>query len=96
MWVFDNDPGKIGQDMNGMRIRNMADIGELVRSEGVKVAILAVPASSAQDTTDLLVESGIKSILSYAPINLTVPSDVYVRYTDPVVQLQRMTYYLDS
>lgn len=96
MWVFDNDPGKIGQDMNGMRIRNMSDIGELVRSEGVKVAILAVPASSAQDTTDLLVESGIKSILSYAPINLTVPSDVYVRYTDPVVQLQRMTYYLDS
>jgi redox-sensing transcriptional repressor len=94
-WVFDNDPAKIGEDMNDMRVRPIDELKELVQSEGVKIAILAVPASAAQDTTDLLVSSGIESILSYAPIILTVPSQVQVRYTDPVVRLQRMTYYLD-
>jgi redox-sensing transcriptional repressor len=95
-WIFDNDLSKIGHDMNNMTIRAMNELKELVQDEGVKVAILAVPALSAQETTDLLVSAGIESILSYAPINLTVPPHVYVRYTDPVVQLQRMTYYLNT
>jgi redox-sensing transcriptional repressor len=60
------------------------------------VAILAVPASAAQGITDLLVDAGVKSILSYAPINLKVPQGVWVRYNDPVVQMQRMTFYLKS
>ena len=93
-WIFDNDPSKIGQDMNGMPVRDMSELGELVSTEGAKVAILAVPASAAQETTDILVSAGIEAILSYAPINLTVPPNVHVRYTDPVVLLQRMTYYL--
>jgi redox-sensing transcriptional repressor len=95
-WIFDNDPSKIGEDMNGMPVRDTADLEELVSDEGVKVAILAVPVSAAQATTDVLVGAGIESILSYAPINLSVPRGVRVRYTDPVVQLQRMTYYLDA
>jgi len=94
-WIFDNDPSKIGQDMNGMIVQDMSILAELIVDEGVQVAILAVPAAAAQQNTDLLVKAGIRSILSYAPINLAVPPEVHVRYTDPVVQLQRMTYYLD-
>ena len=41
-----------------------------------------------------MVEAGVKAILNYAPITLTVPSNVRVQYIDPVVGLQRMTYYL--
>jgi redox-sensing transcriptional repressor len=95
-WIFDNDPSKVGLDMNGMLVRDMSELEELVVDKGIKVAILAVPASAAQETTDLLVGAGIESILSYAPISLSVPPDVHVRYTDPVVQLQHMTYYLDT
>jgi len=95
-WIFDKDPSKIGQEINDMPVRDMSGLEELIQIEGVKVAILAVPASAAQETTDLLINSGIESILSYAPISLSVPSNINVRYTDPVVQLQRMTYYLES
>jgi len=95
-WIFDKDPSKIGQEINDMPVRDMSGLEELIQIEGVKVAILAVPASAAQETTDLLINSGIESILSYAPISLSVPSHINVRYTDPVVQLQRMTYYLES
>jgi redox-sensing transcriptional repressor len=41
-----------------------------------------------------MVDAGVKAILNYAPITITVPSSVRVQYIDPVVGLQRMTYYL--
>ncbi len=93
-WIFDNDEKKIGQVMNGMPVQNISGLGDLIRQEGVSIAIVAVPASAAQDIADLLVEADIKAILSYAPINLIAPKHVQVLYSDPVIQLQRMTYYL--
>jgi len=60
----------------------------------VEVAILAVPVAVAQEITDRLVEAGVKALLSYVPSHLIVPQDVQVSYSDPVVQMQRMTYYL--
>ncbi len=42
-----------------------------------------------------LVEAGVKAILNYVPINLSVPTGVRVQYLDPSVGLQRMTYYLE-
>jgi redox-sensing transcriptional repressor len=56
--------------------------------------MLAVPTSAAQIVTDLLVKAGIKAILNYAPIHLNVPPGVQIQNIDPVIHLQRMTYYL--
>lgn len=94
-WIFDNDPDKIGMQMNNMEVRDIRELDGLVRREEVQMAIVAVPASAAQEIADILVEAGIKSILSYAPINLKAPAGVQVRYSDPVILLQRMTYYLE-
>jgi len=94
--IFDNDPSVVGQVMNNLDVQHVDELGGVLQSEGIKVAILAVPASAAQEITDLLVEGGVKAILSYAPINLKVPDGVWVRYNDPAVQMQRMTYYLES
>lgn len=93
-WIFDNDPDVVGQEMNHLVVQDVSDLKALVQREKVRIAILAVPAAAAQAITDELVEAGIGAILSYAPINLKVPEGVEVRYSDPVVQLQRMTYYL--
>ena len=95
-WVFDKDPDIVGQDLAGYMVHDISELEEIVSREGVRVAILAVPASAAQEIADMLVSAGVKSILSYAPINLDAPPGVQVRYSDPVVQLQRMTFYLDS
>ncbi len=56
--------------------------------------MLTVPATSAQEVADKLVQAGIKAILNYAPISINVPPDVKVQHTDPVTHLQSMTYYL--
>jgi redox-sensing transcriptional repressor len=93
-WVFDNDPAKVGQVIGQLTVQHVDALKATVQREGAQMAILAVPAAAAQEIANLLVEAGIKAILNYAPINLTVPSGVSVQHSDPVVQLQRMTYYL--
>lgn len=93
--VFDNDPEKIGQRAGEYEILDIATLPERVKQNRIKVAMLTVPASSAQELTDHLVKAGIKAILNYAPTSLNVPRNVHVQYIDPVTHLQRMTYYLD-
>lgn len=94
-WIFDNDTDKVGQNINGLIVQNMSELKALIKRENVRVAVMAVPVSAAQETADFLIEAGIKAILSYAPINLNVPEGIQVRYSDPVIQLQRMTFYLE-
>lgn len=92
--VFDNDPNKIGQKVGEFEIFNTAVMIEKLKQQKLKIAVLTAPASAAQEIADQLVKAGIKAILNYAPISLTVPDDVRVQYIDPVTHLQRMTYYL--
>jgi redox-sensing transcriptional repressor len=93
--VFDNDPAKIGQKVGEYEILDTTTMIEKLKQNKIKIAMLTVPAASAQEMTDQLVKAGIKAILNYAPISLNVPRGVHVQYTDPVTHLQRMTYYLD-
>ena len=94
--VYDNDPAKIGKMLGNLKVKSASHLVEDVRARRLKMAMLAVPADHAQEVTDQLVEAGIRAILNYAPIHLTVPDSVYVQYIDPVVHLQRMTYYLGN
>lgn len=93
-WVFDSDPGKIGKQMDQLTVKDVTELEAVITQNNVKVAVIAVPASQAQEITDRLVNAGVRSILSYAPIHLRVPNGVEISYSDPVIQLQRMTYYL--
>lgn len=93
--IFDSDPEKVGEDMNGLIVQPADEMEDTILRRGIKVAILVVPASAAQETTDKLVAAGVKAILNYAPIHLNVPEGVWVSYSDPVVQMEQMAYYLE-
>jgi len=92
--IFDNDPAKIGTQLNGFQIYDSAKASEMIQQRGIRLAMVAVPAEAAQRVTDELVKAGVTGILNYAPINLSVPEGVHVQYIDPVVHLQRMTFYV--
>jgi redox-sensing transcriptional repressor len=93
--VFDNDPEKIGMQVSEYVIRDARELGKGIREAGIRVAMVCVPAAVAQVVTTQLVEAGVRAILNYAPISLSVPAGVRVQYLDPSIGLQRMTYYLD-
>lgn len=94
--LFDNDPKKIGTNVGDFVVRGLDDMVATIRDAGVLISMLSVPADRAQQVTNLLVEAGVRSILNYAPINITVPNHVHVQYIDPILHLQRMTYFLDE
>jgi redox-sensing transcriptional repressor len=93
--VFDNDPAKVGGQVGEFIIRDSRELGKAIQEAAIRVAMLCVPAAVAQAVTNQLVEAGVKAILNYAPISLSVPTGVRVQYLDPSIGLQRMTYYLD-
>ena len=92
--VFDNDQTKVGQKIGDYTIMDTSSMIEEIQESGIQVAMLTVPATAAQEATDMLVKAGVKAILNYAPISLTVPEGVHVQHIDPATHLQRMTYYL--
>ncbi len=93
--IFDNDPQKIGTYVGEFQVQDAAFMVPDILQAKIKVAMVSVPARYAQEVTDKLVEAGVKAILNYAPISLNVPPEVHVQYIDPLVHLQRMTYYLE-
>lgn len=97
--ALDNDPAKIGQPIGQgiceLEIEHISEAPRIVEEQGLKIAILAVPPAVAQEVADMLIALGIKCILNYAPITISVPESVQVQYIDPVIHLQSMTYYLD-
>jgi len=93
--VFDSDPQKIGQMVGEYTVQDIANLVPVVQAAGIRIAMLAVPAQQAQAVTEQLVQAGVKAILNYAPINLTVPTGIQVQDIDPVIHLQRMSFYLE-
>jgi redox-sensing transcriptional repressor len=93
--LFDNDASKVGTQVGPFVVRDNREISNFVKEHRVHHAMIAVPAQYAQQVADMLVASGVTGILNYAPINLSVPANVRVEYIDPVLHLQKMTFYFE-
>jgi len=93
--IFDTDASKIASPMgiDNLNVQDVRELADAIRQLEIKVGIIATPAEDAQAVARIMADAGIKAILNYAPITLMVPG-VRVQYIDPVVGLQRMTYYL--
>ena len=92
--LFDNDPNKIGQKIGELEILSMDRLADVAREQGIQLAMITVPAAHAQKVAEQCAAAGIKAILNYAPISLSLPEGTRVQYIDPVTHLQRMTHYL--
>jgi redox-sensing transcriptional repressor len=94
--AFDHNPEKVGTRIGNVIIQNNQRMRDEIQQRTIRLAIIAVPPPAAQHVAHQLVEAGVKAILNYSPIALSVPDDVTVQYIDPVTHLQHMTYYLQD
>lgn len=92
--VFDNNVAKIGRKLWDMEILDVAQLAELNKQIHAKIAIVAVPRSAAQQVTDMLIESGVRAILNFAPTVLRVPDSVVVRNVSFLQELAVLSYHL--
>ena len=79
---------------DGIPIYGISQIKEKVQEGNVKTAILTVPSVKAQEVASVLVDAGIKGILCFSPVHLSVPKDVVVQYVDLTSELQTLLYFM--
>ena len=94
--AFDVNDEVIGQDVGGLTVHSLSELGCVVADRDISIAIVAVPVLHTQEVVDQLVACGIRAILNYAPIIPHVREGVKIRNIDPVLSLQSMTYYINS
>jgi len=92
--VFDNDLSKIGKRLMDLEVLGTEKLEKLIMENNVKIGILTVPASAAQEAANQIINAGVKAILNFAPTVLSVPEDVEVRDIDLSTRLEILTFHL--
>jgi redox-sensing transcriptional repressor len=90
--LFDNDQRKIGSNHKGIIISDTRNMRHELAEAQIDIAVIAVPATVAQYLVDDIVNAGIKAILNFAPINLRVPDDVYLRNENMSMELEYLSF----
>jgi redox-sensing transcriptional repressor len=94
--AFDVDAKIVGTSVDGLTVKSLDTLPQVLKRQRVEIAIVAVPAATAQDVIDMLVSAGVKAILNYAPIAAHAPPNVQIKDIDPVLLLQSMTFYVNN
>ncbi len=91
--LLDRDDHVVGEVIAGTRVRSTADLPELVERDGLAIGVIATPPEGAQEACDELVDAGVRSVLNFAPVVLTVPDEVVVRKVDLSTELQILAFH---
>jgi redox-sensing transcriptional repressor len=87
---FDVDPKVIGRQTIGGPVLSMDRFEEVVKAKGIELAILAVPAATAQEVAERMASAGIQGILNFAPQVLSLPEPVRCVSVDLAIQLEQL------
>ena len=91
--LFDIDPAKVGGQIGDLTVRDLGDLDDVIKTEEVVVAVLAVPSSAAQGLANQLTAAGVKVIFNYSEALLDVPPEVTVHTSSPAVDLLYALYF---
>ncbi|MAT39875.1 MAG: redox-sensing transcriptional repressor Rex [Ectothiorhodospiraceae bacterium] len=96
MGIFDNDPAKIGSDVNGLIVEDVEQLCRRVEEKQIKLIILCVPKDAAQPITDEVIACGVRAVWNFTPQELHVPKHVRIRNEQIVAGFMALSYYLKS
>lgn len=91
--LYDIDPRKVGNVVHGYRVKHLDRLSEDARARIFAIAIIATPADAAHEVLRRLAESGVRSVLNFAPAALRPPTAVEVRNVDLSTELQILSFY---
>ena len=94
--AYDNNPEKIGRRLEGIQVRDIAQLERDVLRERPDIVVLTVPADEAQSLVDRVVQSGVKAILNFAPTQLHAPADVSIKTVNMAMELEGLSFALTN
>jgi redox-sensing transcriptional repressor len=90
--LFDADPAKVGQRIDGLEIHAASEMASVIAATGAELGVLAVPAESCQGVAEAMVAAGVRGLLNFAPTVLRLPAHVQVVSVDLTVQLEQLAF----
>lgn len=90
--MFDNNPELYGKKIREMEVRPMDELPSFVRENGIDIAVLTIPKTSAVAVAEQLVSEGIKGIWNFAHVDLNVPKGIQVENVHLSDSLMKLTY----
>ena len=95
--AFDADSRKIGTGYPGhSRFNPSVSYLKLSKQKGIRLGMVVVPASQAQEAANDLVKAGIEGIVNFAPVTLTLPSGVQEVAVDLAIELEQLSFAVTS
>ena len=94
--AFDIDKSITGHILSGVPVYDMSELKKQLSDQQISIAILTVPSTKAQETTNEMVEAGVKAVLNFTPIRLSAPAKIHIQNVDLATELQTLIYFLDS
>jgi redox-sensing transcriptional repressor len=93
--LFDAERAKIGRrSRGGVRIFDIGEFRQMVKKEHIDIAVIAVPADSAQGVVNTAVQSGVRAVLNFSPGSLKVPPGVKLKNVDLTVSMESLSFFL--
>ena len=90
--AFETDESKVGTTQAGVPVFHIDQLSEIVKKDGIRLGILAVPAKAAQSVAQRLVEANIEGILNFAPVTLSLPPTVSRVAVDLAIELEQLSF----
>jgi redox-sensing transcriptional repressor len=92
--AFDLDAARKRGKKVPLPVHGMDKMAEVITGQSVKMAILTVPVSAAQEVANALIQLGVTGILNFAPIVLDTPEDVTVNNVNLAIELENLSYFV--
>jgi redox-sensing transcriptional repressor len=94
--AYDRNPDKIGRRLDGIPVRDIAQLESDIHREHPDIVVLTVPGEEAQSVVDRVVSAGVKGILNFAPTQLHAPADVSVKTVNMAMELEGLSFALTN
>ena len=92
MAAFDVDVSKTEATFEGVPVYDINDIESIAEKFQIKLAILAVPSTAANEVAEKVTEAGILGILNFAPVTLSPREGVSAIGVDLAIELEQLCY----
>lgn len=90
--AFDVDTQLIGGKVEGVDVFHVNDLALVVEDQCIRLVAISVPSHAAQSVVDQVVEVGVEGILNFAPVTISVPSQVRVIGVDLAMELEQLAF----
>jgi redox-sensing transcriptional repressor len=94
--AYDNNPDKVGRQLEGIAVRDIAQLEADIRREKPDIVVLTVPTEEAQEVVDRVVKAGVRAILNFAPTQLQAPPDVTIKTVNMAMELEGLSFALTN